>query len=170
MLSLLLASALTASGPGPRCTAPRPQAAKVEEARVQAIGSPLYLFAVKSFGPPAACGGTFHRTPDGQSSRLTFHFADGSTLTFEVSPPETIVETLQAKSPLRDVAGAKAALQAEAKNSNGSINWGTKPSPTRGPTGTTARTYWDSTPDSNLGVDLLYRGTDLVGLRFHLAL
>ncbi len=172
LFCLLTASrAIADATPSPRCAAPEPAAAKVEEARAEAVQSPLYGFAAKTFGPPASCDGTFRLTPDGRSSRLTFHFADGSSLTFEVSPPETVVETLRSKAPLPDVARAKAALQAEAKYSNGTIDWGGKPEERRKRGAeTTTRTYWDPDPDFHLGVDLVYRGRELVGLRFHLAL
>ncbi len=155
----------------PRCVAPKAQAAKVEAFRADATSSPLYLFAVKNFGAPLRCRGTSHKSADGQSNRLTFDFAGGTTLILAVSMPETIEETLTGKPGFVDLAQAKAAMDAEAKNSNGHIDWTKKPEESAGSEpGSVSKTYWDPSDDSNLGVDLVYRGPDLVGLRFHLAL
>lgn len=165
-LSMLGSVAPAAPAPQPAitCQGDRPSEGKSVAFRREALATSLFAFAEAELGKPTGCRISWRSFDGREYGSIVFGFKDGSELTYEQSPPEVTVIALKAERAL-NLTQAQRALE---RQSGYQVGWSQTPE-VRTEAGTEVRTYWHPEEGLNLGVDLVYRKGQLVGLGYHSA-
>lgn len=159
---------LSTSAASPACSGETD--AKARELKVSVEGGDLFKFSVKRFGAPKKC--SIHwQAAEGQSfGTMRYDFAHGESFTWQSSPPETLVTTIEAPSGLGDEAGLRQFLQTAPELVQADVDWKKAPeTESDADAGTTTQTFW-AKGDFNAGIDLTRKGGKVIALRFHMAL